>query len=354
MAPSAAPPAGGRVVVMTGASSGIGLNWARKALARCGIARLVIAARSSARCAEALALIALPPGGVTTAAQLPAPAASVEPILVNGARVEALPCDLGSLASVAEFAASVQSLLGASSPVHLLVLNAGLVSGSAFDKTARSSADGYEMTFSTNHLAHFALARALEPQLRVAGAAGGARIVLTSSEGHRMAKLPRGGRDEAAWREVATVLGRGSCFSAYADSKLANALHAVELQRRLAGAGVSANALHPGAIRETGIWEPQRGLASFLIDGVMFPLGRLFGAFQSVDEGGDAIAACADPAAAGGQYRDVARWVAPAKVASDPAVAAALWAASGALVDEALAKAAAQSRATAGTTRETF
>lgn len=347
----AAPSATGAVVVMTGASSGIGLNFARKALARGGIARFIFAARTPARCAEALALVALPPGGATTAAQLPAPAAaSVEPITVNGARVEALPCDLGSLASVAEFAAAVRTLLGAASPIHLLVLNAGLISGSAFDRTARSTPDGYETTFATNHLAHFALARALEPQLRVAGAAGGARIVLTSSDGHRMAKLPRGGRDEAAWREVATVLGRGSCFAAYADSKLANALHALELQRRLAGAGVSANALHPGGIRETGIWEPQRGFASFLIDGIMFPLGRLCGAWQSVDEGGDAIAACADPAAAGGQYRNVARWVAPSKVASDPAVAAALWAASEALVDAALAKGAAPT--TTGGARE--
>ena len=80
----------------------------------------------------------------------------------------------------------------------------------------------------------------------------------------------------------------------------------------------------------------------------MFPLGRLFGAWQSVDEGGDAIAACADPAAAGGQYRDVARWVAPSKVAGDPAIAAVLWAASEALVDEALAKAAAGASAGAG------
>ena len=331
-----AAPAGGRVVVMTGASSGIGLNWARKALARGGIARLIVAARSPARCAEAMALRALPPGGAATAAQLPAPAAPPAPLFVHGALVEALSCDLGSLGSVAAFAEAVQARV-AGGPIHLLVLNAGLLSGSSFDRAIATSADGFEATFATNHLAHFALAAALEPQLRAGGAQGGARIVLTSSDAHRFARPARGGRDEAAWREVATVLGRGSCFAAYAESKLANLLHARELQRRLAGAGVTANALHPGVIRETGIWAPQRGLASCLIDGLMFPISRLFGLSQTVDDGGDAIGACADSAAAGGQYRDVAKWTAPSPTGSDAAAAAALWVASEALVAVALA-----------------
>lgn len=309
---------------MTGASNGIGLNFVRKTLAKGGFTRVILAARSPARCAETL-------GALTGGGPVADPS---RPVTVNGAVVEALPCDLGSLASAESFAAAVTSRVAA---IHLLVLNAGVVCGSGLEPTATRTVDGYEMTFQTNHLSHFLLVNAFEAQLKRAGAAGGARVVVTASHGHRAAAVARGGRDVAAWREAATVLGRCNHLVAYCDSKLANVLHAREIHKRWAGQGVTANSLHPGAIRETGIWAAQRGFVSFLIDWVALPLGRLVGQWQSVDDGGDAIAACADPAEAGGRYRYISRWEEPSATAREEGVATALWEASDALLREAAA-----------------
>lgn len=119
---------------MTGASNGIGLNFVRKTLAKGGFTRVILAARSPARCAETL-------GALTGGGPVADPS---RPVTVNGAVVEALPCDLGSLASAESFAAAVTSRVAA---IHLLVLNAGVVCGSGLEPTATRTVDGYEMTF---------------------------------------------------------------------------------------------------------------------------------------------------------------------------------------------------------------
>jgi NAD(P)-dependent dehydrogenase (short-subunit alcohol dehydrogenase family) len=311
------------VAVVTGASSGIGLRYARDKLLRSkAYGRVIFSARSDARCAELLAAIADVDRGDT--------------------EVEALVCDMASLSSVRDFCGAVAARADAASGgIALLVLNAGFISGSAFDATAAKTCDGLEAVFAVNHLAHFLMFRELLPLLKAGAAAHaarsppGCRVVLTASEGHAFAKPPRAGKDAAAWTEVATVLGRSTCFAAYADSKLANVLMAAEVQRRYGAAGITANALHPGGIRETGIWAPQAGLAKFLIDGLMFPIGRLFGAWQSVDDGAGALAACVD-SAEGGLYRHVHKWQPPAPIGRDPAAAAALWDASDALLADKL------------------
>lgn len=322
-AASALPPlATGGVAVITGASNGIGLVFTRNLLAARTYSHVIVAARSEKRCQEALD--ALSPS-------LPPPAE-------YPTRLEALPCDMSSLASVTAFCAAVKAKVSA---IQLLVGNAGIIAGSAFDSTSTKSPDGFELSFATNHLSHFHMVSQLLPLLQ---AAGHARVVLTSSEMHKASRPPRGAADVASWREVATEVGRTTCATAYGDSKLANLLHAMELNRRFGKPGangsagiVTANSLHPGGIRETGIWAPQRGLAKFLIDGVGVPLGRLFGMWQTVDEGASAIAACAS-APEGGLFREVHKWVPPAPLARDPHVAAACWEASEQLVREALAR----------------
>jgi NAD(P)-dependent dehydrogenase (short-subunit alcohol dehydrogenase family) len=313
--------------VITGASNGIGLRFARNLLAKKQYGHVLFSARSQARCDELLAAIADVDKGET--------------------RVDALVCDMAALVSVRDFCTAVAAKVDSGAGIALLVLNAGMISGSAFAKTSVQSADGLEAVFAVNHLAHFLMVRELLPLLRVAGAkeaaaaggpssaARGSRVVLTASEGHAFSKPPRKGKDEASWREIATVLGRSSCFEAYADSKLANVLTAQELQRRFAGEGITANSLHPGGIRDTGIWAPQAGLAKFLIDGLMFPIGNLFGVWQSVDDGASAIAACVE-SPEGGLHRNVHKWVGPAPIGKDPEVAKALWGASEALLAEKL------------------
>jgi NAD(P)-dependent dehydrogenase (short-subunit alcohol dehydrogenase family) len=186
----------GKTVIVTGASSGIGLATAR-ALATSG-ARVVLAVRSTEKGKAAAAAIP----GITEVREL----------------------DLASLESVRGFAA------GWDGPVDLLVNNAG-VGGRSLARTA----DGFEMVLGTNHLGHFALTGLLLPHVTD-------RIVTVSSQAERFARLDL---DDLNWQRRPYAPSR-----AYNDSKLANLLFTAELQRRLtaAGSGVLASAAHPGLV----------------------------------------------------------------------------------------------------------
>ena len=110
--------------------------------------------------------------------------------------------------------------------------NAGVM----FTPFSRTS-DGFEIQFGTNHLGHFELTRLLTPQLI---AADGARIVILSSDGHRMGDVDL---DDPNWERRDY-----DKFIAYGASKTANILHMVELDRRLRDSGVRAYAVHPGVV----------------------------------------------------------------------------------------------------------
>lgn len=143
------------------------------------------------------------------------------------ARVEVVRCDLASLASVREAAAAVRRDYP---PLGLLVNNAGMVS-----TRHRTSVDGFELTFATNHLGPFLLTALLSDHLDRA-----ARIVTVSSRIHYRGRL-----DLAA---VTNARARYGATAAYAQSKLANVMHTFALARRMAGTGVSVNCLHPGVV----------------------------------------------------------------------------------------------------------
>jgi NAD(P)-dependent dehydrogenase (short-subunit alcohol dehydrogenase family) len=183
--------------VVTGANSGIGFHTALE-LARAG-ARVVVAARSRERGEAAVARME--------------------------GDVELRLLDLADLASVREFAA------GFDEPLDLLVNNAGVMA-----LPQRKTPDGFEMQFGTNHLGHFALTGLLLPRLLEAG---DPRVVTVSSFLHRSGKIDfddlQGERDYQRWRQ-------------YSQSKLANLLFALELQRRAdaAGANLLSAAAHPG------------------------------------------------------------------------------------------------------------
>ncbi|HYO38824.1 MAG TPA: oxidoreductase [Nocardioidaceae bacterium] len=155
---------------------------------------------------------------------------------VPGARVRTLLLDLADQADVRRAAHEAAS----HGPLHLLVNNAGVMA-----TPSTRTLDGFELQLATNFLGHFALTGLLWPQLATGGAepaaGGAARVVSVSSQAHRMAR-------RAPLGDPRSTGGRYQRWQAYAQSKLANLLFTVELDRRArsAGAPVTALAAHPG------------------------------------------------------------------------------------------------------------
>lgn len=206
--PGDIPDLTGSTAVVTGATSGIGLPTTLE-LARHG-ARVILTARDPQRGRAALQAIRS---------------------AVPEATVEVGELDLADLRSVRAFAATVEE------PLDLLVNNAGIGM-----TPRRTTADGFEAQFGTNHLGHFALTGLLLPRLL---ARPGARVVTVSSDAHALGTIDF---DDLGLKR------RYNRFSAYGRSKLANLLFATELQRRATAAGVDLLSLasHPGATA-TGI-----------------------------------------------------------------------------------------------------
>ena len=194
----------GKTCVVTGATAGIGMETA-VALAAAG-ARVAIVGRTRDKGERALSEIRQRSGG----------------------DVVLFVADLGSQRAVRALAARLTAALPR---VDVLVNNAGLI----LDQRVLTE-DGLETTFAVNHIGYFLLSRLLEPKLC---ASAPARIVNIASGAHRRATIRFddlvGARAYDGWR-------------AYAQSKLANIVFTYELARRLAGTGVTANCLHPGAV----------------------------------------------------------------------------------------------------------
>jgi NAD(P)-dependent dehydrogenase (short-subunit alcohol dehydrogenase family) len=196
----------GKLALVTGGAGGLGAETAR-ALASRG-ARVVITARDLAKGKAVAKAIRESTGN-------------------EGARVEEL--ELGSLASVRAFA---ERFLARDEPLHILVNNAGVMA-CPFDKTA----DGFELQFGTNHLGHFLMTCLIAPSL-LRGAP--ARVVSLSSRGHQQSPV--------VFDDIAFERRPYDKWAAYGQSKTANVLFAVELERRLGARGVHAYAIHPGVI----------------------------------------------------------------------------------------------------------
>jgi NAD(P)-dependent dehydrogenase (short-subunit alcohol dehydrogenase family) len=193
-------------VLITGATTGIGKETAR-ALAGAG-ATVVVTARTDEK-------------GETAVAEL------VD--LVPGADISYDVLELGSLESVRAF---TDRFTASHDRLDLLVGNAGIMAV-PFGRTD----DGFELQFGTNHLGHFLLVGRLLPLLE-AGAP--ARVVLLSSGGHAASDI--------IWDDPNFEAHDYSKMEAYGQSKTANILHAVELDRRYGPLGVHAYAVHPGMV----------------------------------------------------------------------------------------------------------
>ena len=199
------PSQAGRVAVVTGANSGLGLVTARE-LARAG-ARVVMGCRDAGRGEAARALV-------------------VEQ--VPDANVDVRRLDLASLSSIREFADNLHADVP---DVDLLVNNAGVMA-----IPRQLTEDGFEMQLGTNHLGHFALTGMM---LASMVHRAGSRVVTVSSTAHKPGRID--------FDDLMSERSYGK-WTAYYQSKLANLLFAYELQRRLDAAGLPtvSVAAHPG------------------------------------------------------------------------------------------------------------
>jgi NAD(P)-dependent dehydrogenase (short-subunit alcohol dehydrogenase family) len=276
----------GRRAVVTGANGGIGLATAR-ALAAAG-ATVVLACRDLGRAEPA-----------------------VEACRATGGRAEARRLDLADLASVAAFCETVAA---DGHGVDLLVNNAGVMA----PRPRAVTADGFEAQLGTNHLGHFALTAGLWTVL-----APGARVVTVASTAADHGRLDLD--DLQSERRYVPM-------RAYAQSKLANLLFSVELDRRLraAHAGTLAVAAHPG-YAATGITGTASGGRAY---GAVMAFANRFVAQPAEIGALPVLAAAVEPDIGGGEYLGPAGplhlWGPPRRqglppAALDPEVARALW-----------------------------
>ena len=193
----------GKNAIVTGASSGLGIETAR-ALAAAG------------------ATVTLPVRNLEKGEQV---AADIRATTKNEAVRVAL-LDLASFDSVRQFTDTFDQ------PLHILINNAALMAC-----PLTRSPNGYEAQFATNHLGHFLLTGRLIPQLK---AAAPARVVALSSVGHRLSPIH--------FDDIHFTQRKYDKWLAYGQAKTANALFALELNRRLSPFGITANAVHPGGI----------------------------------------------------------------------------------------------------------
>lgn len=264
----------GRTILVTGCSSGLGLETAR-VLAKRG-AHVIGTARTEQKAREALAAIA----GEATG----------------------LACELADPGSVR---ACVDAVTATGRTLSAIVCNAGIMA-----LPERQLACGYELQFFTNHMGHFLLVTGLLDRLADDG-----RVVVVSSSFHRRA--PKEGirfDDLAAERQY-------DPWTAYGQSKIANVLFAMELARRFEGTARTANSLHPGVIA-TNLGRHMGTLANLGM-ALAKPL-----ALKSAGEGAATqcyVAVHPDAASISGAYFSDCNVDKPRRDARDPALAARLW-----------------------------
>jgi NAD(P)-dependent dehydrogenase (short-subunit alcohol dehydrogenase family) len=271
----------GKTYVVTGANSGIGQEAAED-FARRG-AQVALVCRSQERGRHALESIRQRSGNP---------------------HVRLFIAEFSCLSSVA---AVSHELLAAYPVIDVLCNNAGGANG-----RRQVTDEGFEKTFVTNHLSSFLLTRQLLPGLLAAAKQDDARVVFTSSLGHKNSPLDF---------DNLNLEKDYSTLKAYGRSKLMNLLTARELQRRYGEQGIIASSFHPGAVR-TAIWG-KGGLLAATLGMVMYPFMR------SVEKGADTLiwlasSRDADARQANGHYYFDRRRPGIAEFASDDD-AARLW-----------------------------
>jgi retinol dehydrogenase 12 len=269
------PSLAGRVALITGANTGIGLVTARHLVQ--GGAQVFIACRS-AQTGKAAVEVIRSAGG-------------------NGT-VEALALDLGDFDSVRRCA---DQFLARGLPLHLLINNAGLAGAKGL------TASGFELAFGVNHIGHFLLTQLLLARIK---ASGPARIVTVASRAHK--RVP--GID---WEAVTRPTKTRTALYEYGVSKLANVLFSAELARKLKGTDVTTYALHPGVVA-SDVWRS--------VPWPIRPLMKL--GMISTEQGAATTLYCATSKEVRGEtglYYDKCQVKTPSLTGQDRQLAAELW-----------------------------
>ncbi|KAK3110078.1 hypothetical protein LTR53_016005, partial [Teratosphaeriaceae sp. CCFEE 6253] len=212
-----------KTFLVTGATSGLGYETVRVLLL--SGAKVIITGRTQERADAAAATIS------ATSPDAPA--------------VKAVAMDLASLGSVRRGAEAIQKL---TQSLNVLVANAGMMAA-----LEGESSEGHELQFAVNHLAHFLLFGLLRPTLQASAASGSAsRVIVVSSIAHRIGSIHTSNY---------SLTGEYDPWMSYGQSKLANILMALELEKRYGGESgkIHALSLHPGMIADTTLAKHQGG-----------------------------------------------------------------------------------------------
>ena len=267
----------GKVVVITGATSGIGRIAAERLAALGG--KIVLVARDRGRAEQTLDRLRAAGPGVAHRAHI------------------------AELSVIAEVKRVGSEITAAEPRIDVLINNAGNVFANR-----GVTPDGLERTFATNHMAYFVLTQVLRERL-VASAP--ARIVNTASRAHRGRSLD--------FTDL-QLAHRYSVMDAYGRSKLANILFTRELARQLAGTGVTANCLHPGFVA-TGLGQRSGGLFATFARFAMLFAGKPEAGAQTIVY----LASSPEVAGVSGAYFADCRQAEPSPAAQDDAAAKRLW-----------------------------
>jgi WW domain-containing oxidoreductase len=282
---------GNRVAIVTGATSGIGLETAR-VLASRGAA-VVLGCRTIESGKQAVAAI-----------KAQHTRAKVTPLLL----------ELTSNASIRTFVTAVEKL---HSHVHILVCNAGSF-GLPFAEVGDKSDAPVETTFAANHLGHFVLCNLLVGTLQSGARHHGAhaRVVVVADESHRR----NGGQLKPQTSSPCTSASNYWAWDVYSQSKLCNIIFAIEFNKRFSGTGIMATSLHPGTFVHTNIgrnWWVFR-MASLVASA----------AAKTVNQAAACTVYCAvapELEGYGGRYFVNCQEELPSEGALDPKAGAALW-----------------------------
>jgi len=259
----------GRVIIVTGASSGLGYEVARYLCE--GGNDVILACRNEEKANRAIEKIKRTnPNALATFMNL----------------------DLADMASIKKF---VDDFHETGKKLHILINNAGIAC-SFKDPKRQYTKDNFEATMGTNHLGHFLLTNLLLEDLKKVGTDGeDARIITVSSSMHdpeSMKRRNRAVRDLVAMdMENVLLLNEGTYngLQAYKNSKAANLMFTYELARRLEGSGVTANAVDPGFVPSTDLMRSASGAQKFFCRYILHGMLRFAKITRTVNQGAMAI-----------------------------------------------------------------